>query len=94
MIYLELFLIFFKIGACTFGGGYAMLPLGMIGASLLSVAGSAFPAAAGIAQWALAAVLLAAILAAHWKKVHPILLIVGSAVVGIAAGYAGLLPGV
>ena len=42
----------------------------------------------------LAAVLLAAILAAHWKKVHPILLIVGSAVVGIAAGYAGLLPGV
>ena len=41
-----------------------------------------------------AAVLLAAILAAHWKKVHPILLIVGSAVVGIAAGYAGLLPGV
>lgn len=185
MIYLELFLIFFKIGAFTFGGGYAMLPLiqqevlsqgwmtleqlvnfiavsestpgplavnlstyigaetggllgsfcatagvvlpsfviillvakfyqafqsnkivkgcmnglrptvvGMIGASLLSVAGSAFPAAAGIAQWTLAAVLLAAILAAHWKKVHPILLIVGSAVVGIAAGYAGLLPGV
>ena len=42
----------------------------------------------------LAAVLLAAILVAHWKKVHPILLIVGSAVVGIAAGYAGLLPGV
>ena len=27
MIYLELFLIFFKIGAFTFGGGYAMLPL-------------------------------------------------------------------
>ena len=40
------------------------------------------------------ACLLAAILVAHWKKVHPILLIVGSAVVGIAAGYAGLLPGV
>ena len=94
-MYLELFLIYFKIGAYTLGGGYAMLPLvGMIGASLLSVAGSAFPAAAGIAQSALAAVLLAAILAAHWKKVHPILLIVGSAVVGIAAGYAGLLPGV
>lgn len=27
MIYLELFLIFFKIGLFTFGGGYAMLPL-------------------------------------------------------------------
>lgn len=27
MIYLELFLIFMKIGALTFGGGYAMLPL-------------------------------------------------------------------
>ena len=172
MIYLELFLIFFKIGAFTFGGGYAMLPLiqqevlsqgwmdleqlvnfiavsestpgplavnlstyigaetagllgalsatigvvlpsfviillvakfyqafqtntlvkgcmnglrptvvGMIGASLLSVGASAFPAAGGVMQ-------------AHWKKVHPILLIVGSAVVGIAAGYAGLLPGV
>lgn len=185
MIYLKLFLIFFKIGAFTFGGGYAMLPLiqqevlsqgwmdleqlvnfiavsestpgplavnlstyigaetggllgalsatigvvlpsfviillvakfyqafqtntlvkgcmnglrptvvGMIGASLLSVGASAFPAAGGVMQWVLAAVLLAAILAAHWKKVHPILLIVGSAVVGIAAGYAGLLPGV
>ena len=185
MIYLELFLIFFKIGAFTFGGGYAMLPLiqqevlsqgwmdleqlvnfiavsestpgplavnlstyigaetggllgafcatvgvvlpsfviillvakfyqafqtntlvkgcmnglrptvvGMIGASLLSVGASAFPAVGGVMQWVLAAVLLAAILVAHWKKVRPILLIVGSAVVGIAAGYAGLLPGV
>ena len=185
MIYLELFLIFFKIGAFTFGGGYAMLPLiqqevlsqgwmdleqlvnfiavsestpgplavnlstyigaetggllgsfcatvgvvlpsfviillvakfyqafqtnalvkgcmnglrptvvGMIGASLLSVGASAFPAAGGVMQWVLAAVLLAAILVAPWKKVHPILLIVGSAVVGSAAGYAGLLPGV
>ena len=185
MIYLELFLIFFKIGAFTFGGGYAMLPLiqqevlshnwmdleqlvnfvavsestpgplavnlasfvgaetggllgagcatigvvlpsfliillvakfyqafrtntlvkgcmnglrptvvGMIGASLLSVAGSAFSLSAGVVPLALAMVLLAVILFAHWKKVHPILLIVGSAVVGIAAGYAGLLPGV
>lgn len=68
--------------------------VGMIGASLLSVGASAFPAAGGVMQWVLAAVLLAAILVAHWKKVHPILLIVGSAVVGIAAGYAGLLPGV
>ena len=27
MIFLDLFLTFFKIGAFTFGGGYAMLPL-------------------------------------------------------------------
>ena len=27
MIYLQLFLAFLKIGAFTFGGGYAMLPL-------------------------------------------------------------------
>ena len=27
MIYLELFYVFFFIGAFTFGGGYAMLPL-------------------------------------------------------------------
>ena len=185
VIYLELFLIFFKIGAFTFGGGYAMLPLiqqemlshnwmdleqlvnfvavsestpgplavnlasfvgaetggllgagcatigvvlpsfliillvakfyrafqtntlvkgcmnglrptvvGMIGASLLSVAGSAFSLSVGVVPLVLAVVLLAVILFAHWKKVHPILLIVGSAVVGIAAGYAGLLPGV
>lgn len=185
VIYLELFLIFFKIGAFTFGGGYAMLPLiqqevlshnwmdleqlvnfvavsestpgplavnlasfvgaetggllgagcatigvvlpsfliillvakfyqafqtntlvkgcmnglrptvvGMIGASLLSVAGSAFSLSAGVVPLVLAVVLLAVILFAHWKKVHPILLIAASAVAGIAAGYAGLLPGV
>ena len=174
MIFLELFFTFLKIGAFTFGGGYAMLPLiqqevvshqwmtleqlvnfiavsestpgplavnlstyvgaetggllgalcatfgvvlpsfviilvvakfyqafqsntivkgcmnglrptvvGMIGASLLSVAASAFPASGGILQWGLAGVLLAAILIAHWKKVHPILLIAASAVAGI-----------
>ena len=185
MIFLELFLTFFKIGAFTFGGGYAMLPLiqqevlahqwmsleqlvnfiavsestpgplavnlstyvgaetggilgalsatvgvvlpsfliillvakfydafqynsivkgcmnglrptvvGMIAASLLSVAGSAFPSTAGMVQWGLAAVLLVVVVIAHWKKIHPILLIVFSAVVGVAAGYAGLLPGV
>ena len=27
MVFLELFLTFFMIGACTFGGGYAMMPL-------------------------------------------------------------------
>lgn len=185
MIFLELFLTFFKIGAFTFGGGYAMLPLiqqevlshqwmsleqlvnfvavsestpgplavnlstyvgaetagflgalfatigvvlpsfliivlvakfysafqhntlvkgcmnglrptvvGMIAASLLSVAASAFPLSEGILQWGLAAALLAVVLVAHWKKVHPIVLIIFSAVVGIVAGYAGLLPGV
>ena len=184
MIYLELFLIFFKIGAFTFGGGYAMLPLiqqevlshqwmtmeqlvnfvavsestpgplavnlstyvgaetggilgalsatvgvvlpsfliivlvakfyeafqhnnivkdcmnglrptvvGMIGASLLSVGASAFSPSDGMLQWGLAAVLLALVIFAHIKKVHPILLIIFSAVVGIIAGYAGLLPG-
>ena len=156
MIFLELFFTFLKIGAFTFGGGYAMLPLiqqevvshqwmtleqlvnfiavsestpgplavnlstyvgaetggllgalcatfgvvlpsfviilvvakfyqafqsntvvkgcmnglrptvvGMIGASLLSVAASAFPASGGVLQWGLAGVLLAAILIAH-----------------------------
>ena len=68
--------------------------VGMIGASLLSVAAAAFPVGGGVGQWVVAGVLLAAILAAHWKKVHPILLIVCAAAVGVAAGYAGLLPGV
>ena len=27
MLLLKLFLTFFKIGLCTFGGGYAMVPL-------------------------------------------------------------------
>ncbi len=185
MIFLQLFFTFFKIGAFTFGGGYAMLPLiqqevlshgwmdleqlvnfvavsestpgplavnlstyvgaetgglpgalcatvgvvlpsfviillvakfyeafqqnpivkgcmnglrptvvGMIAASLLSVGASAFPASGGMVQWGLAAVLLGGVVLAHWKKVHPILLILGAAVVGICAGYAGLLPGV
>ncbi len=182
MIYLQIFFTFFKIGAFTFGGGYAMLPLiqqevlshgwmnmeqlvnfiavsestpgplavnlstyvgtetagltgalcatlgvvfpsfliillvakfyqafqknqivkgcmnglrsavvGLIGTSLLSVAGSAFPLSAEYVQWIVAAILLAAIVIAHWKKVHPILLILASAVVGIVAGYCGLL---
>ena len=68
--------------------------VGMIAASLLSVGAAAFPATAAVGQWVLAGLLLAAVIAAHWRKVHPILLIVGSAAVGIAAGYAGLLPGV
>lgn len=182
MIYLQLFLTFFKIGAFTFGGGYAMLPLiqeevlghrwmgmeelvnfvavsestpgplavnlstyvgaetagffgalcatlgvvlpsfviilvvakcfaafqgngivrgcmnglrpavvGMIASALLSVAASVFPAGIPIPQLAAAVVLLALVLLAHWKKVHPILIILGSAAVGVGLGYAGLL---
>ena len=155
MIYLELFLIFFKIGAFTFGGGYAMLPLiqqevlsqgwmdleqlvnfiavsestpGPLAVNLSTYIGAetggllgSFCATVGVVLPSFVIILLvakfyqafqtntlvkgcmnglrptvvlAAILVAHWKKVHPILLIVGSAVVGIAAGYAGLLPGV
>ena len=182
MIYLQLFLTFLKIGAFTFGGGYAMLPLiqeevlgqgwmgmedlvnfvavsestpgplavnlstyigaetagfwgavcatfgvvlpsfviillvarcfaafqengivkgcmnglrpavvGMIAASLLSVAGTALTLEAGWSALAAGAVLLLAALIASWKNIHPILIILGSAAVGIALGYAGLL---
>ena len=182
MIYLQLFLTFLKIGAFTFGGGYAMLPLiqeevlgqgwmgmedlvnfvavsestpgplavnlstyigaetagffgavcatfgvvlpsfviilivarcfaafqengivkgcmnglrpavvGMIAASLLSVAGTALTLEAGWLALAAGAVLLLAALIASWKNIHPILIILGSAAVGIALGYAGLL---
>lgn len=182
MIYAELFLTFLKIGAFTFGGGYAMLPLiqeevlgrgwmsmedlvnfvavsestpgplavnlstyigaetagflgavcatfgvvlpsfviilivarcfaafqentivqgcmnglrpavvGMIAASLLSVAGTAFSLESGWPAALAAGLLLLAALIASWKNVHPILIILGSAAVGIALGYAGLL---
>ena len=182
MIYLQLFLTFLKIGAFTFGGGYAMLPLiqeevlgqgwmgmedlvnfvavsestpgplavnlstyigaetagfwgavcatfgvvlpsfviilivarcfaafqengivkgcmnglrpavvGMIAASLLSVAGTAITLEAGWPALAAGAVLRLAALVASWKNIHPILIILGSAAVGVALGYAGLL---
>ena len=65
--------------------------VGMIGASLLSVAGTAFPLTAGWPALAGAGVLLAAALIASWKNVHPILIILASAAVGIALGYAGVL---
>ena len=65
--------------------------VGMIGASLLSVAGTAFPLTAGWPALAGAGVLLAAALIASWKNVHPILIILASAAVGIALGYAGAL---
>ena len=65
--------------------------VGMIGASLLSVAGTAFPLTAGWPALAGAGVLLAAALIASWKNVHPILIILASAAAGIALGYAGVL---
>ena len=189
MIYLELFLTFFKIGACTFGGGYAMLPLmqeqvaarwndiiptetivnfvavsestpgpfavnmatyvgsevgglfgsfcatlgvvlpsfivilivarcyekfrsssivkgvmtglkpavvGLIGGAILSVAaGVFFPAGLSLAVFStpsfyLSAAIFAVMLVLALKKVHPIILIVISAVLGIVIGYLGL----
>ena len=65
--------------------------VGMIGSSLLSVAGTAFPLTAGWPALTGAGVLLAAALIASWKNVHPILIILVSAAVGIALGYAGVL---
>ena len=65
--------------------------VGMIAASLLSVAGTALTLEAGWPALAAGAVLLLAALIASWKNIHPILIILGSAAVGIALGYAGLL---
>ena len=137
MLYLELFLTFFKIGLFTIGGGYAMLPLiqadvqakgwmtaeelvnfiavsestpgpfavnvstyvgaelaaviGMIGAAVVSVgqtvflpeglaAVTAYPLVCSLAIFALMAVLT------H-KKLHPIVIILLSALLGIVTGY-------
>ena len=196
MAFLELFLTFFMIGACTFGGGYAMMPLmqeqvglrwndiisqqaitdfiavsestpgpfavnmatyigsevgnfagtwgslfgsfcatmgvilpsfivilivakfyekyrnsktiqgimtglkpavvGLIGGAILSVAtGVLFPAGISLAvfktvSFYLSAVIFAVMLVLAMKKVHPIIIILISAAVGIAAGYLGL----
>ena len=142
MIYLELFWTFFKIGAFTFGGGYAMLPLiqaeveshgwmasadlvnfvavsestpgpfavngcmaglkpaviGLIGTAVLSVGKTVFfpqgfstGVLGGMSFYiSLAIFLLMTVLA--FKKVHPILLICLSAVIGICAGYGLGLP--
>ena len=182
MIYVELFLTFLKIGAFTFGGGYAMLPLiqeevlghrwmgmeelvnfmavsestpgplavnlstyvgaetaglggalcatagvvlpsfviillvakcfeafqnngivkgcmnglrpavvGMIASAVLSVAASVFPRTAGLPELLAAGVLLALVFFAQWKKVHPILIILCCAGMGVALGYLGVL---
>lgn len=182
MIYLQLFLTFLKIGAFTFGGGYAMLPLiqeevlghrwmgmeelvnfiavsestpgplavnlstyvgaetaglggalcatlgvvlpsfviilivarcfaafqenrivkgcmnglrpavvGMIASAVLSVGVSVFPLSAGLPQLLAAGALLALVLFAHWKKVHPILIITACAGIGVGLGYLGIL---
>ena len=196
MVFLELFLTFFMIGACTFGGGYAMMPLmqeqvglrwneiisqeaitdfiavsestpgpfavnmatyigsevgnfagvggslfgsfcatlgvvmpsfivilivakcyekfrssktvqgvmsglkpavvGLIGGAILSVAmGVLFPAGISVAVFKtvafyLSAAIFAVMLVLALKKVHPIIIILISAAVGIAAGYLGL----
>lgn len=182
MIYLQLFLTFFKIGAFTFGGGYAMLPLirqevlshqwmgmedlvnfiavsestpgplavnlstyvgaetagffgavcaslgvvlpsfviilavakcyeafqksaivqgcmsglrpavvGMIAAAIVSVGQSVFPWGTPLPQLIGAIVLLALVFSAHWKKVHPIFIILSSALIGIGLGCMGIL---
>lgn len=182
MIAIQLFLTFFKIGAFTFGGGYAMLPLiqqevlehqwmgleelvnfmavsestpgplavnlstyvgaetaglggavcaslgvvlpsfliilivakffaafrdnsivqgcmsglrpavvGMIAAALVSVAGSVFPMGIPLPRLLAAVCLLALALLGHWKKLHPILILVLSAAAGVGLGYAGVL---
>ena len=126
MIYLELFWTFFKIGAFTFGGGYAMLPLiqaeveshgwmasadlvnfvavsestpgpfavnisTYVGTELAGIPGGIFATLGGMSFYiSLAIFLLMTVLA--FKKVHPILLICLSAVIGICAGYGLGLP--
>lgn len=189
MIYLELFWVFFKIGAFTFGGGYAMLPLiqaevashewmtvkelvnfvavsestpgpfavnvstyvgtvvggvpggvcatlgvvtpsfiiilavarcfdtfkdnrlvkgcmnglkpavtGLIGASVVSIAGTVFPVrgiisgSLALAESYIPPVIFIAMLVMAFKKAHPILLICISAAAGIMAGYIFDMP--
>lgn len=65
--------------------------VGMIASAALSVAASVFPLSTPWPRMAAAALLLCLAVAAHWKKAHPILIISGCALLGVAAGYAGLL---
>ena len=186
MIYLELFLTFLKIGAFTFGGGYAMLPLvqaeveahgwmklselvdfvavsestpgpfavnvstyvgmetgglagaffatlgvvlpsfviillvakcfqkfkssrvisgameglkpaviGLIGSAVISVGQTVFLPSGGLVlnpAFLVSAVIFVSCLLFMFKKLHPILIIVLAAVLGIAAGYLGWIP--
>ena len=169
MIYLELFLTFLKIGAFTFGGGYAMLPLvqaeveahgwmklavnistyvgmetgglagaffatlgvvlpsfviillvakcfqkfkssrvisgamaglkpaviGLIGSAVISVGQTVFLPSGGFVlnpAFLVSAVIFVSCLLFMFKKLHPILIIVLAAVLGIAAGYLGWIP--
>ena len=151
MIYIRLLWTFFKIGAFTFGGGYAMLPLvesevvahgwmseqdivnfiavsestpgsfavnvatykkfrdsgiikgcmsglkpavvGLIGASVISVGREVFiPDGLAVeifkaAGTYVSAGILVIALILSFKKVHPIIIIILSAILGIAAGY-------
>ena len=169
MIYLELFLTFLKVGAFTFGGGYAMLPLiqsevaahgwldekalvdfiavsestpgpfavnvstyvgaevggvllvakcfekfresaivkgcmsglkpavvGLIGAAVISVGKTVFmPDGASLAVFAdtsfyVSLVIFAISVVLAFKKLHPIIIICASALLGIAAGYLSI----
>ncbi len=182
MIFLEMFLAFFKIGAFTFGGGYAMLPLiqeetlrrgwmdveelmnfvavsestpgplavnlatyvgaetagllgalcatlglvmpsfliilavakffsvfqeslvvkgcmdglrpamvGMVASAFCGAIPAAFPQGAAWPQLASAGVLAVAAYLCHWKKVHPILILLGCAGAGMLLGTLGLI---
>ncbi len=182
MILLELFLTFFKIGAFTFGGGYAMLPLiqeetlahgwmgveelmnfmavsestpgplavnlstyvgaetcgfpgalcatlgvvtpsflmillvakffaafqesfavkacmdglrpavvGLVASAFWGILPTTFSAGAPLAQLAAAGLLALGAFYLHWKKVHPILIILACAAVGVVLGYLGVL---
>ncbi len=128
MLYLELFLTFFKIGLFTIGGGYAMLPLiqadvqakgwmtakelvnfiavsestpgpfavnvsTYVGAELAGLPG-AFCATLGVVLPSFLIILLVCSLAIFalmavltHKKLHPIVIILLSALLGIVTGY-------
>lgn len=72
-------------------GGLRPAVVGMIASAALSVGASVFPAGAPVSRLAVSGVVFVLALLAQWKKLHPILIILGSAGLGVAAGYAGLL---
>lgn len=72
-------------------GGLKPAVVGLIGSAVLTVAITVFPAANGASNW-LWAVLVAGLfaLSVKFKKLHPIVIICISALVGILAGFLGL----
>ena len=65
--------------------------VGLIASAALTVAVAVFPAANGAANWLWAAVVAGLfLLSIKCKKLHPIVIILISAAVGIAAGYLGI----